>query len=201
MKSVDKPAPFVPSNETLLWSVCIEDMGSTGRTLLNELPLKGSLSKDDLSFSQLPKEVSFRIPECDSSMLANVSQLPSSSRDNSILYGKRPVPAQYPGRLSWTREEGYLSITKLVDEVVLPRPLSSRCVLRIRVSLSRPFSTSPCSKDLPPWTISPLVNSAKRQQSLRPLVSPWSSNTVDDSPSPPPRLQRLNFVSDASRFK
>ena len=37
---------------------------------------------------------------------------------NSILYGKRPVPAQYPGCLSWARKEGDLSITKLVDEVV-----------------------------------------------------------------------------------
>ena len=117
MKLVDEPAPFVPSNEALLRSVCIEDMGFTGKTLLNELPLNGSLSKDDLSFSQLQKDESFRIPECDSSMLMDVSQLPSSSRDNSILYGKRPVPAQYPGRLGWTRKEGDLSITKLTDEV------------------------------------------------------------------------------------
>ena len=117
MKLVDEPAPFVPSNEALLRSVCIEDMGFTGKTLLNELPLNGSLSKDDLSFSQLQKVESFRIPECDSSMLMDVSQLPSSSRDNSILYGKRPVPAQYPGRLGWTRKEGDLSITKLTDEV------------------------------------------------------------------------------------
>ena len=117
IKLVDEPAPFVPSNEALLRSVCIEDMGFTGKTLLNELPLNGSLSKDDLSFSQLQKDESFRIPECDSSMLMNVSQLPSSSRDNSILYGKRPVPAQYPGRLGWTRKEGDLSITKLTDEV------------------------------------------------------------------------------------
>ena len=117
MKLVDEPDPFVPSNEALLRSVCIEDMGFTGKTLLNELPLIGSLSKDDLSFSQLQKDESFRIPECDSSMLVDVSQLPSSSRDNSILYGKRPVPAQYPGRLGWTRKEGDLSITKLTDEV------------------------------------------------------------------------------------
>ena len=117
MKLVDEPAPFVPSNEALLRSVCIEDMGFTGKTLLNELPLNGSLSKDDLSFSQLQKDESFRIPECDSSMLMDVSQLPSCSRDNSILYGKRPVPAQYPGRLGWTRKEGDLSITKLTDEV------------------------------------------------------------------------------------
>ena len=69
MKLVDEPAPFVPSNEALLRSVCIEDMGFTGKTLLNELPLIGSLSKDDLSFSQLPKEVS----ESPSATQVNVS--------------------------------------------------------------------------------------------------------------------------------
>ena len=179
MKLVDEPAPFVPSNEALLRSVCIEDMGFTGKTLLNELPLNGSLSKDDLSFSQLQKDESFRIPECDSSMLMDVSQLPSSSRDNSILYGKRPVPAQYPGRLGWTRKEGDLSITKLTDEVApfvvttTEASLQSMCIedtgLTVKTLLDEPLlKGSPSLDDL---SFSQLSKETARSSSSRiPMV-------------------------------
>ena len=124
-KLADELAPFAPTTEASFQSVCIEDMGFTAKTLLNELPLKGSLSKDNLSFSPIPEKTrpsqsleSFRIPECDNSMLVDVSRATSSTNDDSILYGIRPVPTEYPDTLRWKCKTGDISLTKVVDELV-----------------------------------------------------------------------------------